>query len=87
MSVWCQILADVLHQTVYVYKNAEVLPSLAIASAVLLEQGKIKSYDEFTASLQRPENSVAYTPSKEAGDIYDRVYETYLKIYPAVKGL
>ena len=87
VSAWCQILADVLHQTVYVYKNAEVLPSLAIASAVLLEQGKIKSYDEFTASLQRPENSVAYTPSKEAGDIYDRVYETYLKIYPAVKGL
>lgn len=87
MSAWCQILADVLHQTVYVYKNAEVLPSLAIASAVLLEQGKIKSYDEFTASLQKPENSVAYVPSKEAGEIYDGMYEKYRKLYPAVKDL
>lgn len=87
VSAWCQILADVLHQTVYVYKNAEVLPSLAIASAVLLEQGKIKSYDEFTASLQKPENSVAYVPSKEAGEIYDGMYEKYRKLYPAVKDL
>lgn len=87
VSAWCQILADVLHQTVYVYKNAEVLPSLAIASAVLLDQGKIESYDDFTASLQKPENSVAYRPSEEAGEMYDRIYRRYLNIYPAVKEL
>ncbi|MBO4990962.1 MAG: sugar kinase [Firmicutes bacterium] len=87
VKVWCQILADVLHQTVYVYKNAEVLPSLAIASAVLLDQGKIESYDDFTASLQKPENSVAYRPSEEAGEMYDRIYRRYLNIYPAVKEL
>lgn len=85
VNAWCQILADVLHQTVYVYKNAEVLPSLAIASAVLLDQRVIPSYDAFTKSLQKPENSIAYEPSEEKGKIYDQIYERYRKIYPAVK--
>jgi len=87
VSAWCQILADVLRQTVYVYKNAEVLPSLAIASAVLLDQGRIESYGQFTASLQKPENSTAYRPSEEAAAVYDRAYGRYLKLYPAVKEL
>lgn len=87
VGTWCQILADVLKQTVYVYKNAEVLPSLAIASAALLSQGCIESYAQFTDSLQSPENSVAYQPSPAACDSYDSLYKRYKKLYPAVKGI
>lgn len=84
VKVWCQILADVLGAPLYVYKNAEMLPSAAIASSVLLGMGKIKSYREFTDGLQKEENSIRFLPDPEAEEIYRKQYELYKKLYPAV---
>lgn len=82
---WNQILADVLHKKVYVYKDAEILPSLALNASVLLAEGKIKGYPEFTKLLQREEYSVKYEPDQENRKLYDSLYKKYLDIYPMVK--
>lgn len=85
-EAWCRIFADVLQMPVYVYRNADVLPALAIASAVLLEQGQLSSYSEFTRRLQGAEYCSVYYPCTEYAGVYERQYEKYLKLYPAMKG-
>lgn len=85
VNLWNQILADVLGQRVYVYKNAEYLPAFALASSVLLEQGMISGYREFTELLQGKEYSVCYTPDKERMAVYNEIYKSYLRLYPAVR--
>lgn len=83
---WCQILADVLHHEIYVYKEAQELPALALASAVLLGQGVIRDYSQFTVSLQDPKRSAFYTPREDVSALYDAIYHQYLRLYPAIKG-
>lgn len=85
VGVWNQILADVLKRPVCVYKNSEVLPALALCSSVLLAEGKIQSYADFTDSLQSEEYSIVYEPVKEHTALYDRLYEKYVGIYPMVR--
>lgn len=85
VKLWNQILADVLGQKVYAYKNAEYLPAFALASSVLMEQGKISGYKEFTDLLQGKEYSVCYTPDKKRTIVYDELYKSYLRLYPIVR--
>ena len=82
---WCQILADMLGHTISVYQNAEFLPSVAIAAAVLIAQGRAPDYKVFTDSLQNPETCVLYQPDFAAKAVYDRMYGRYCSIYPAIK--
>lgn len=85
-AVWCQILADVLGREVAVFRDAELLPSLAVSSMALLAMGRIGSYTQFTDALRSGENSVLYRPGQEACRLYDRVYSRYCRLYPALKG-
>lgn len=82
-AVWCQILVDVLGREVAVFKNAELLPAMAVASAALLAQGEIGSYEEFTAGLLSEDSSVRYMP--EGHTRYDRQYRRFLRLYPAFR--
>lgn len=84
-EIWCQIMSDVLNTPLYVYKNAEVLPALAIASAVMLNRKKITGYKEFTDGLQQEENCIRYYPNKSNAEIYESVYQKYLRLYPAIR--
>jgi xylulokinase len=84
-AAWCRIFADVLQKPVYVYRNADVLPALAIASAVLLGQGKIHSYSDFTDRLQTAEYCTIYQPDSGNAGCYDAQYKKYLSLYPTVK--
>lgn len=84
VACWCQILAEVLNAPLYVYRSSETLPSLAIASAVWLANGDIKSYSDFTDTLQAEDKSIVYRPDPDNGARYDEIYKEYLKLYPAV---
>ena len=86
-TAWCQILADVIRQEVHVYKGAQELPAMALASAVMLEQGIIESYGQFTASLQSPDRCVVYTPDPAHAALYNEAFARYLKLYPAIRML
>lgn len=86
-KIWCQIFADVTGSRIYVYKQSDILPSLAIAAAVLRAQGKIESYEEFTASLQNPERCEVYEPNAEHADVYEKGYQSYKRLYPVLKQL
>lgn len=83
--VWCQIFADVLGRPVTVYENSEFLPSLAIASAVLIDLGFIESYGAFIRSLNQNSAVKEYMPDLAAKKLYDSAYQKYLLLYPAIK--
>lgn len=87
VRVWCQILADVLDHSIYVYGGSEYLPAAAVAGAVLIGQGRIPDYVSFIDSLLESSGSSCYTPYKETTDFYDRIYANYLKVYPAFKSI
>ena len=84
-AVWCQILADVLGSPVSVLPDADVLPARAVAAAALLGQGRVDSYEAFTAPLRRQEGGRLYVPSPEARRMYDRLYARFRRLYPALK--
>lgn len=85
VEAWCGIFADVLGQPVYVYRNADVLPALAIASAVLVGEGRLTSYSSFTDRLQGEEYCSVYRPDPERISVYNRQYRKYLELYPSIR--
>ena len=86
-AVWCQILADVLGREIAVFRDAELLPAMALASAALLGLGKITCYEQFTASLGGLENCVRYTPRAGSGEVYGPLYERFCRLHPALRAL
>lgn len=86
-GAWCQILADVLGQEVAVFRDAELLPSLAVASTALLGKGVISSYEQFTQPLLEGDSRVLYAPRQAYRQLYDGLYERYGHLYPALKPL
>lgn len=85
MAVWCQILADVLGKDVKVYKNSDILPAKALASAVLLAKGEISDYGDFVKSLQDKDACITYTASENTHQIYNEVYKKFVNLYPHLK--
>ena len=63
--VWCQIFADVLNHEILVYKNAEILPAVAIAAAALVG-GRIQ-LPCFTDSLQKSDNCICFMAESQIG--------------------
>ena len=86
-AVWCQILADVLGQDIAVFRAAETLPALAVASSALLAMQKIDSYAQFTDAICSKENRILYRPDPTAHRMYGPPYDRYRRLYPALKGL
>lgn len=86
-SVWCQILADVLGKEVSVFRDAETLPALAVASSALLAMQRISSYAQFTGAICSEENRVLYRPDPAAHRMYGPLYDRYRRLYPALKEL
>ena len=87
VSSWCQIISDVLGIEVHAYLQSDTLPALAIASAVLLKEGLITNYEEFTKSLQQQEGCRIYQPNEQNHSVYTRNYRNFLNVYPAIKDL
>ncbi len=85
VAVWCQILADLLGTDVYVYKNGDIQPSRAIASAALIGLGIENDYPNFISSLQSASQSIVYHCNEENHRRYRAYYEKYLTLYPLIK--
>ena len=61
-AVWCQILADVLGREIAVFRDAELLPAITVASAALLGLGKISWVLKIVKSTA-PGPNLRWTPS------------------------
>lgn len=86
-SEWNQIFADVLGSDVTLYENSEFLPSMALASSVLLDQGILNSYEEFITSLMASTKITIHKYDETRNRIYQKAYTKFEKIYPTVKSL
>lgn len=83
-KVWCQILSDVLNQEIFVSEEAEFLPSVAIASAVFIAEGREQDYDGFISSLFS-RNCTVYRPDSGNTRILDEQYRKFTGVYPQVQ--
>ena len=86
-SVWCQILADMLHMPISVFKDSEYLPAMALLAAVFNDQGHADGYSEITSKFLMSKNCILYSPDRNAASLYDRSYARFCSIYPAIKRL
>ncbi|MFA6844684.1 MAG: FGGY family carbohydrate kinase [Sphaerochaetaceae bacterium] len=85
--VWCQIFSDVFNSRVVVYGNSDVLPSMALASVVLVKTGRIASYSEFITSILSRQPNEQYTPNPASVAHYNALYQRFLPLYPTISKL
>jgi xylulokinase len=75
---WCQLFADILGIPVRVMKGAELVGVRGAQLSALVASGKHKDY--------RVKNEcVTFESSKELQSHYNKLYNAYLDIYPALK--
>ena len=82
---WCQILSNVMGQKIFVYKDPDLLPALAIASAVFLAEGVIPDYKSFIETLESQGHCDTVKPDLEVSEKYHGIYQKYKNIYPLVR--
>lgn len=84
-QVWCRILADVLGQAVTVLDKSDYLPAMTLAAIVQLARGELQDYPALISLLRQRIGCTTYQPSPDAVSRYDRLYQRYLQIYPALR--
>jgi len=85
--VWCQIFADVLNHEIIAFKNADILPSISVASIARVGMKAIKDYNEFVDFIKRSSECVKYYPNTDSVKKMNQNYERFIKIYPALKNV
>lgn len=74
-NAWCQILADVLEHPIEVFANADILPSVAMASLVFNVPDLLQSVCECTV----------YQPNPDTARTYADAYRRFLSLYPMLR--
>ena len=82
---WCQILSNVMGQKIFVYKDPDLLPALAIASAVFVAEGVIPDYKSFIETLESQGHCDTVEPDPAVSEKYHGIYQKYKNIYPLVR--
>ncbi|WP_440201442.1 FGGY-family carbohydrate kinase [Bifidobacterium pullorum] len=75
--LWCQMLADVLGVDVEAFRNADIMPAVALAAIVFADPCLPRSC----------RRTVTYTPDPQAAAVYGRAYPRFLRLYPALAPL
>ncbi len=88
-KVWDQIFANIFETPVTVYSDSEYLPSISLTSAVLINENKVNSYQQFIAELLTTKEKQTYYPTqnKQRIDNYKNKYTNFKKLYPALKDI
>ncbi len=76
-----------LKTTITVFPDSEYLPSIALASCVLLNEGTILSYQEYINALLIKYECTTFTPQEEMNEYYQEKYEKFKQIYPSTIAL
>ena len=81
--VWRQIFADAFQSPITVPGDSEYLASLALCSAVFIDQGLETDYECIAGTGE----SEVYQPSPAAQAVMEEQYQRYLKLYPSAAEL
>jgi len=77
-NIWCQILADILERKIVQMENPEL--AAAKGSAIISMVG-LGILDNFFAGIPLIKVNNVFTPNKENGKIYKKLFDEYIKIY------
>lgn len=83
-ALWMQIHADTAGLPVQIPASADT-PSTGSAVLAAHGAGRFASIDEGIAAMVRPGTSIEPRPREMA--LYDEIYQRYLALYPALKGV
>jgi xylulokinase len=84
-ALWRQILADICGANVWTTDaRTDSVTSLGVALAAAVCTGAYKNLDEAAATVGVAEKTEA---RGENADVYNKLYDTYIKLYPQVKSL
>ncbi len=86
-KIWCQIMADVLGCELVVPKDSQYLPSLGAAALGFRHAGWSEDYSSAGRAFKELKNATVYEPDEKLRAHYDRQYEKYKRMYPAVAPL
>ena len=79
------MVPDLMGQKIFVYKDPDLLPALAIASAVFVAEGVIPDYKSFIETLENQGHCDTVEPDLEVSEKYHGIYQKYKNIYPLVR--
>lgn len=83
-DVWMQILADVLQIPVNVPENPRHTGAMGAYYCAMIGLGHLENYNAIYDSVKI---SKVFNPNKENADIYNKLYNIYLKLYPSLSDL
>ncbi|WP_408110766.1 FGGY-family carbohydrate kinase [Brevibacillus sp. B_LB10_24] len=83
--VWNQIFADITGMEVIVPQEAQFLPALGCAAAGFIRLGWSESYEQFARTRLASQPFDRYVPDKGLSQMYQKKYERYLMLYPALQ--
>lgn len=84
-ALWRQILADIWGVNVWTTSvKASSVTSLGVAMAASVGVGAYKNLAEASAAITLMEKTA---PIPENGQLYDKLYDTFLQLYPRVRAL
>lgn len=66
-------------------QDPDLLPALAIASAVFVAEGVIPDYKSFIETLENQGHCDTVEPDLEVSEKYHGIYQKYKNIYPLVR--
>jgi len=86
-KAWCQIMADVIGCELAVPNDSQYLPSLGAAALGFRHAGWRGNYSSLAETFKELKEATVYEPNEKLRPFYDRKYEKYTRIYPAVAPL
>ncbi|SEP79073.1 xylulokinase [Virgibacillus subterraneus] len=84
---WCQILADCIGKPIRVPFESEYMPALGASSSAFIKLGWAKDYSDFSRHFIMSADASVYRPNMDNFVKYKEIYNRYLKMYPALKGI
>lgn len=83
-DAWMQMLADILQITVEVPESPRYTGAMGAYYCAMVGLGRLADYNAIydAVRIQR-----RFEPQKENAAVYDKLYEIYLQLHPALKGL
>lgn len=83
-DLWMQILADVLQIKIEVPENPRYTGAMGSYYCAMIGLGYMENYDSVYDAVKI---SKVFMPEKDNAEIYNKLYNIYLKLYPNLKDL